>query len=391
MTLILSAANRKASAICNKQGMELNALRMQHDNIQRNALRGMGYADVATSADVYHANTQHKLALAVNQAALIPQDAYRELDNITQRVFENDEGRGYMTDLMGVAKSINIGKTAYVYRQASDKSGLVTRSLSGQQPETISKTVYDYDGDPVPIFTAGYGREWREQRAFESEGFDAMFDDQYNSTRDLMEDMAVYQLWGDTSINVQGYEGQGIATHRSTQKIDLGTSGANVNLSQVGTQATNDAIIEFWTRAFAKELDDNYCPYVDVVWISPQIRRRLQEPYSNAQGFKEGTLMDYILTFGRVKEFKVTFELGREGNGTGDYNVDTVARANQFFAYVKDQQAIAPIIGMGVSTIAIPRILPMDNNNNLIMSAMGLRVRADSNGRSKVFYGSNVT
>lgn len=373
MTIIFNKKNILTSANCARQWDDVKKLRMQHDHIQRMALNNMGQG------------------LQANQAALIPQDAYRELDSITQRVFQNDEGRGYMADLMGVAKSISIGKTAYVYRQASDKSGLVTRSLSGQVPETISKTNYDYDGDPVPIFTAGYGREWREQESFSTEGFDAMFDDQENSMRDLSEDMAVYLLWGDTDINVRGYAGQGIANHRNTQKIDLGSSGSNINLSQVGTQATNDQIIQFWTEDFAQELDDNYTAYVDVVWVSPQIRRRLQQPYSNSQGFKEGTLENYILSFSRVKKFETTFELGREADGSGDYNVDTESRANQFFAYVRDQQVITPLVGMGVSNIAIPRILPMDDVNNLIMSAMGLRVRADANGRSKVFYGSNVT
>lgn len=348
-------------------------MREQNENIQKNAFGNMGHT------------------LHANQSALLPRDAYRELDSITQRVFQNDEGRGYMMDLMGVARSLDVGKTAYIYRQSSDKTGMVTRSLSGQVPETISKTNYDYDGDPVPMFTTGYGREWREQRAFASEGFDAMFDDQENAMRDIKEDIANYMLWGDSTINVRTYAGQGIANHRSTQKIDLGTSGANINLSQVGSVATADAIIQFWTRDFAQTLDNNYTPYVDVVWVSPQIRRRLQEPYSTSAQFKQGTLEDYILSFGRVKKFETTFELGREANGSGDYNVNTLARANQFFAYVRDQQCIAPLVGMGMSNIAIPRILPTDNMNNLIMSAMGMRVRADANGRSKVFYASNVT
>lgn len=373
MSIIYSKANFAVNAGLEKKFGELTSLRQQHDNIQRAALANMGSPILA------------------NQAALLPQDAYRELDSITQRVFQNDEGRGYMADLMGVSKTIDIGKTAYIYRQASDKTGLTTRSISGQVPETISKTNYDYDGDPVPMFTTGYGREWREQRAFQSEGFDAMFDDQENSMRDITEDIATYMLWGDSAISVRNYAGQGIATHRSTQKIDLGTSGSNINLTQVGTAASNDDIIAFWTRDFAQILDNNYCPDVDVVWVSPQIRRRLQEPYANSQGFFSGTLEKFILEFGRIKSFKTTFELGREGNGTGDYNVNTLARANQFFAYKRSQQVICPLVGMGISNIAIPRVLPTDNVNNMIMSAMGLRVRADANGRSQVFYGSNVT
>lgn len=323
-------------------------------------------------------------AFAANQAALIPTDAYRELDAITQRVFMNDEGQGYMQDLMGIAKGLDIGKTAYVYRQASDKSGLVTRSVSGQVPEAISKTDYTFDGDPVPIFTTGYGREWREHRAFQTEGFDAMFDDHENAMRDIKENMAIYLLTGDTSVNIRTYTGQGITNHRNTQQINLGASGSNINL----TTATSDEIIQFFTRDFAQVLDNNYTAYVDKLWVSPQFGRKLDEPYSPSGDFKEGTIRDYILRYGRVKDIQVTFELGRSvGPGQGDYNA--TGEGNEFFAYVRNQQVICPLVGQAVSTVAVPRYMPMDNINNLIWGAMGLRVRDDANGRSKVFYASD--
>lgn len=353
------------SAVIANQYRELKQLRNAHNNIELDMARRSGFA--------------------ANQAALIPTDAYRELDAITQRVFMNDEGQGYMQDLMGIAKGLDIGKTAYLYRQASDKSGLVTRSLSGQVPEAISKTNYTFDGDPVPIFTTGYGREWREQKSFQSEGFDAMFDDHANSMRDIKEDMAIYLLTGDANVNVRGYAGEGILNHRSTQQINLGASGFNIDL----TTATADEIVQFFTRGFAQALDDNYTAYVDKLWVSPQLGRKLDEPYSSAGDFKEGTIRDYILRYGRVKDIQVTFELGRaDGPGQGDYNAP--GEGNEFFAYVRNQEVICPLVGQAVSTVAIPRYMPMDNINNLIWSAMGLRVRADANGRSKVFYASDM-
>lgn len=353
----------ESTAIAN-QWKGLGDLRRQNEQITRNMLHG-------------------GQKFAANQAALIPTDAYRELDAITQRVFMNDEGQGYMNDLMGIAKGLDIGKTAYLYRQASDKSGIVTRSLSGQVPEALSKTEYDFDGDPVPIFTTGYGREWREERAFQSEGFDAMFDDHANSMRDIKEDMAIYMLTGDSSVNVRGYAGQGILNHRSTQQINLGAAGSNINL----TTATSDEIIQFFTRDFAQTLDNNYTAYVDRLWVSPQIGRKLDEPYSPSGDFKEGTIRDYILRYGRIKDIQVTFELGRSiGPGQGEYNA--AGEGNEFFAYVRNQEVICPLVGQAVSTVAVPRLMPMDNMNNLIWSAMGMRIRSDANNRSKVFYAS---
>lgn len=367
-SLIFTGNSIKADAGLATQWNQLGTLRKQHDFIQANAYRNMG------------------VQVAANQAALIPQDAYRELDSITKRVFENDEGRGYFTSLMGLSKSIDIGKTAYLYRRASDKANLTTVSVSGQVPEAMNKTEYTYHGDPVPIFTTSYGREWREQKAFSTEGFDALFDDQYNNMRSLKEDMAIYMLWGNAGINIRGYEGQGILNHDATVKLDLGSGGANINL----TTATADQIITYFTGAFANALDNNYVARVDELWVSPQIMRNLQKPYSGAGDFKEGTIKDYIERYGRVGKIEVTFELGRSGaNSTGDYNA--AGQGNEFFCYVKNQQALRPLVGQAISTVAIPRLMPMDNINFLNWSAMGMQVLADSNGRSQVFYASEVT
>lgn len=366
--LIFNKANIEKDAKVARGWMELNSLREQHDRIQANALRAAGKR------------------LSANAAALLPKEAYREMDQITQRVFQNDEGQGYMTDLMQVAKAVRLGKSEVFYRQASDKSGHVNRSMSGQMPTIMSKTNYTYESDPVPLFTTGYGREWREQESFTTEGFDAMFDDHENAMRDIKEDMAIYQLIGDSNIVVGGSTGRGILNHAATQKLDLGASGANINL----TSATADEIVTYFTGAFAKALDDNYCAAVDIMWVSPQFNRKLDAPYSGSSFFKEGTIKEYLIRYGRIKDIRVTFELGRSGGaGSGDYNA--TGEGNEFFAYVKDQQVIAPLVAQSASVIAIPRLMPMDNVNNVVWAAMGMQIKADSNGRSKVFYASEIS
>lgn len=366
MTLYFNKAHTESQANCKGQFDYQKGLRKQHETIGANNLKNAG------------------IGLAANQAALIPTDAYRQLDQITQRVFKDDEGQGYMTDLMKVSKSLDVGKTAYVYRQASDKKDQVVRSLSGNVTTLKSKTDYSFQGDPVPIFRTDYGRPWRELRTFQSEGFDAMFDDHENAMREIKRDMARYLLTGDTNINVQTYNARGITNHAATQQINLGASDANIDLTSASTSA--DDIIQFFTRTFAQELDDNFCAYVDIMWISPQIGRRLAEPYSASGDFKEGTLRDYILRYGRIKDIQITFELGRS---TAD--APNVANGgNEFFAYVRNQSVLCPLVGQGVSTVAIPRLLPMDDINNLVWAAMGFQVRQDVNGRSKVFHASDM-
>lgn len=355
----------KSRNLANQWGWVTNT-RQQHEMIQQNANKAMGIP-------------------FNNAAALLPKDAFQELDSITKDIFTNDEGQGYFSSLMGIAKPLPIGKTVSLYRQASDKSGIVNRSISGQVPDTLSKTVYDYEGDPVPVFTTAYGREWREQAAFQSEGFDAMMDDQRNSVRDIKEDMAVYMLYGDAGVTLRGYTGYGILNHPNTVKLDLGAGGANIDL----TTATADEIIAYFTKDFAQALDNNYCAMVDELWVSPQLGRRLAEPYSAAGDFKEGTVKDYILRYGRIGAINTTFELGRQGQGSGLYNF--AGAGNEFFCYVKNQQALCPLVGQAVTTLAIPRLMPMDNFNNLVWGAMGMRVASDKNGRSQVFYASEIS
>lgn len=117
---------------------------------------------------------QYGGALEVNQAALISKDYWREVDNITTRVFRNDEGNGLLDDLLGLGTPISIGKTAALYRVSSD-AGKVHRLLTGHVPEELDKVIYDEAGDPIPIFNTGYGREWN---GMQSENLDAMADDQ---------------------------------------------------------------------------------------------------------------------------------------------------------------------------------------------------------------------
>lgn len=52
-------------------------------------------------------SAQYGGALEVNQAALISKDYWREVDNITTRVFRNDEGNGLLDDLLGLGTPIS--------------------------------------------------------------------------------------------------------------------------------------------------------------------------------------------------------------------------------------------------------------------------------------------
>ena len=309
----------------------------------------------------------HGNAIEVNQAAILTQDYWREVDNVTTRVIRDDEGAPLLDDLLSLGTPISIGKTAALYRVSSD-AGYVNRSMSGQEPETLDKVVYDHYGDPVPIFKTGYAREWREWLGLQTENIDAMSDDQEAAVAALRQNMAQYILTGDEKIKVQNFEGKGITNHPHTNQVDLSASGLNIDLTSIST--SNDDIINFFTKDFVVILDANLVSEQLKVFISPEIERRLNLPYSNSNGFKEGTVKDYILRYSaHIGSFTKTFEL----------------KGNHFIGYVRNAQYIKTRIAAPIGSFMKQRINPHDNYQTLVWSAFGLQIKRDFNGKSKVF------
>lgn len=314
-------------------------------------------------------HTEDTFAQLYNSAAILPRDAWQELDGITRRVMRNDEGSVFMSDLMPLAKTVHIGKLVHLYRVSSD-AGSVVRSLSGQVPVAMDKVVYDYRGTPVPIFSTAYGREWREWNTLQSENFDALADDQEAHTAKIRRNMAQYVLEGDSGIVVGGYQAYGITNHPYAKPVNLGSAVGGANIDLTSTSTTNDAIVTFFTTYFGAILDANLVTQKVNVYVSPEIGRRLDQFYSGSGDFKEGTLFDYLMKNRRINKIAVTYELS----------------GNEFFAFVPSSEYIRPLIGMAVGTTPMTRLNPTDNYQFLIMGAMGLEIKADYNGKSGVFY-----
>lgn len=329
---------------------------------------GVWFEDMWTVRNHFHATEDGHAAIA-NAAAVLPRDAWLEIDAITRRVMRADEGSVWMNDLMPLAKPVNIGKLVHLNRVSSD-AGSVVRSLSGQVPVAMDKVVYDYRGTPVPIFATGYGREWREWNTLQSENFDALSDDQEAHAAKLKRDNALYVLNGDATIVAQGYTGYGIRTHPLSKSINIGASGNNINL----TTATADQIDAFLTGPFGAMLDANLVTGKVNLYISPEIARAWDKAYSGSAGFKGGSMMDFFKTNRRINKIEVTFELS----------------GNEFFGFVPNAEYIRPLIAMATSTIAMPRMHPRANYNFEIWNAMGIDIRADYNNRSGVFYSTST-
>ena len=338
---------------------------------------GEWWGELSLSREFFHRTEDHLVQVAndagftVNAAAILPRDAWLDLDVITRRVMRSDEGQVWMADLMPLAKPVNIGKLVHLNRVSSD-AGRVVRSMSGQVPTTLDKVTYDYRGTPVPIFSSGYGREWREWNTLQSENFDALADDQEAITAKIRRDNALYVLDGDASIVVEGYTAYGIRTSPLSKAINLGTAGGGANIDL--TTATADQIDAFFAGPFGAMLDANFITGKVNLYISPEIARAWDKAYSGAEGFKGGTIMEFVAKNRRINKIGVTFEL------TG----------NAFFGFVPSSEFIRPLVAMATSTVAMPRQHPRANYQFEVWNALGIEIRGDINNRSGVFYSTDV-
>lgn len=325
--------------------------------------------EVVPSREHFH-NTEDGFAALTNAASILPRDAWLDLDSITRRVMRSGEGQAWMRDLMPLAKPVHIGKTVHLNRVSSDISDEVIVSMSGQVPTPIDKVDYDYRGTPVPIFSKGYGREWREWNSLQSENFDALSDDQEATVAKVRRRQALYVLDGDSSINVGGYTAYGIRTSPLSKSINLGSAGGGANIDLTSAATTSDAIEAFINGPFGQLLDNNFIAAPVNLYISPEIARNWDRPYSLAAGFKPGSLRDAILANRRIGKIEVSFELS----------------GNEFFFFVPSAEYIRPLVGMAVATVAMPRLHPRANYQFEVWGALGLEIRADWNGRTGVGY-----
>ena len=167
-----------------------------------------------------------------------------------------------------------------------------------------------------------------------------------------------------------GYQAYGIRTSPYSKSINLGASGGGANIDLSATATTSDAIEAFINGPFGKLLDNNFVTAPINMYVSPEIMRNWDRPYSGAAGFKIGSLRDALMANRRINKIEQSFEL------TG----------NEFFWFVPNAQYIRPLIGMAVAAVAMPRLTPRANYQFENWGAMGIEIRADFNGRSGVGY-----
>lgn len=340
------------------------------------------YQDLQANRNIW--NRQNEAMIVANRAVMTPEmlacnalaglgrEFWAEIDNQIIQYRNQETGMEIVQDLLRVQTVLNIGKTAKLYNVVGDIADDVQVTIDGQAPYSFDHTEYNSDGDPVPVFTAGYGVNWRHAAGLATVGIDLVLDSQGAKLRKFNKRLVSYVLDGHKDIQVQNYPAQGLRNHRNTVKVNLGSGagGANIDL----TTATQQQVIDFFTKgAFGQAARANKVDAYDVIWVSPEIMANLDSDYVNG-GVINGTVRERVLARAKVREFRETYALS----------------GNEFLGYQRRQDVVSPLVGMSTGTVPLPRPLPQTNYNFQVMAAMGLQIKRDDEGLSGVVYGANL-
>lgn len=321
-------------------------------------------------------NDQHDAMIAANKANMTAEmiacnavggfekSFWKEIDNQIIELNTEEIGIEIVNDLMAVQTVLPIGKTLKMYSVSGDINDEVVMSMDGQAPHGFDHTEYGSDGDPIPMFSAGYGVNWRLAQGLNTVGIDLALDSQRLKLKKFNKARVNFYLNGNDNIVVDGHKAMGIKNHKNTQQLTMTTDL---------TTAQFDALIDFFTVGeFGVLARNNFVAKYDVMWVSPEIMANLARPHI-VNGAVVGSVLQTVMPFAPVGEIRQTFAL----------------KGNEIIAYQRRRDVISPLVGMTTGVVPLPRFMPTDNYNFRIMSAEGLQITCDMLGRSGVVYGKN--
>ena len=350
MSLILNtkfAKNPAQLRVMNKQWAEVNAMR--------------GGASL---------QAMEAFISMTGNAAQTPAEAYREFDRTTKIELVPAGEHATLTRILQNPRSVSIGRLAFEYRQASDVDVGQT-SMGGQLGVKMNHVDYTYAGTPIPIHDIGYGIEWRVMESMNADNFDSTVDNSRESERKLLTTMDNYMWDGNSKINIKGRVWLGI-------KNDPTVASAILVVDLSSSVATPEAIRNEVARVRDILRIDNNCDNDLEFGVSREIMSNWERPFSTAEG-----------TFGTIK----TMITGNPDNpasglrGLKEVYEDSRLVGNQITMYWNDQMGFHSVIGMGMSSYAVPRQFHNSDFNFIKWAAAGFLAKTDFSGRTCAIYG----
>jgi hypothetical protein len=342
------------------------------ENLATNARMQGHWSELWAQRNIF--NAQHDAMIAANKANMTSEmlacnavggfakEFWKEIDNQIIELNTEEIGIEIVNDLMGVQTVLPIGKTLKMYSVSGDINDEVVMSMDGQAPHGFDHTEYGSDGDPIPMFAAGYGVNWRLAQGLNTVGIDLALDSQRLKLKKFNKARVKFYLEGNENMVVDGHKAMGIKNHKNTQQLTLTTDLK---------AATFDQLIDFFTIGeLGVMARNNFVAKYDVMWVSPDVMANLARPHI-VNGAVVGSVLQTVMPFAPVGEIRQTFAL----------------KGNEIIAYQRRRDVITPLIGMTTGVVPVPRTMPTDNYNFKIMSAEGLQITCDMLGRSGVVYG----
>ena len=313
--------------------------------------------ELALAASVRAAND----AMHVN-AGFIPRDVFQEFDNVTVERFRSDDGDTFLNDLLPLSRSVSIGKLTHQFRQASD-AGNAQSSMTGQIGVKMDQTEFTFDGSIIPVHDTGFSRNWREWNAQQSEGFDALIDDQRESVATIRRHLADAFLDGHkdaagNTIVVDGLSWQGMRNDSRVAQVDL--SALTIDFTDNTKTGT--------------ELKASFITVRDVLWITNKCEQ-------DATYYVSREIMsNFERKFSTQYDAKTISQELAQLMGVADIKVSSKLTGNELMAFPLDTNRIRPVVGMGLNTVAMPRPVYNSNYEFVVWGAIGFEVRTDFAG-----------
>lgn len=337
-------------------------LKLAKNQSERNAMQSQISQVVDYRIAGHNAMSEY---LRITNAGRTPADAYREFDSTT-KIEVNKMGEfATLTRLMQVSRPVSIGKTKFEYRKNSGMDNGQT-SMSGQTAIILDQTDYGYAGVPIPIHDKSFGRIWRDYEAMRSEGFDALVDDAREAELGLMRTMNSFLFSGSGSISVNGSTWLGL-TSGSESTIDTYTPTVDIS----SPTATYAQIFGELKVARDRLQIDNNCMQPLMVGISAAAMSNMERDISPDTALA-GTILDYV----------------KKLTGIEEIYVDSALTGGKFIMYWANQQGLHPVVGMGINTYAVPRIMHNDTFKFVKWSAVGFCAKTSFAGYKCVLFGN---
>ncbi len=347
--LATNSANRNAMA---SQYQAVNA----HRDDPRHALPESLFSGLSVNEQ------KHIVRRMQGNAGARPFDLYREFDRQTITQFRLDEGDNILNRIMPLARSLPVGRTVFEGARASDAGSFQT-SMSGEISVVYDNVDYGSQKAIIPIHQNGFKRNWREGEQLSLEQFDDAVIQQGEGVRTHRQGLIDYFLDGDSDVTADGVSWLGMRNDSTVHQVDLGAGGLNIDFTS-GT-VTGQDVRDAWISLRDELKLENKVTVPATYFVSNEIMSNFERYYSD--NYASGTILDHLKRVGLVADIVESSKL------TG----------NQVMAIPLNNRFLMPLVGMGVSTIALPR--PAYNSPFAfdVVSAVGFQVVNDFEGVNK--------